>query len=53
MNLGKIIIDFFVVCIFIAIAYYAPIPMPFKWVAWVIVFLIACLILLPLAGVSI
>jgi hypothetical protein len=51
MSLGRVIIDILIVGVLAIIAYYAPIPAPFKWVAWLIVFVIALVILLPLAGV--
>jgi hypothetical protein len=42
-----------VLCILVYVAQQAPIPEPFRWIAWVVVFIVALMALLPFLGVHV
>jgi ABC-type multidrug transport system permease subunit len=51
------LIHLLIVCVVLAVLVYvaqsAPIPEPFRWIAWVVVFLVALLALLPFLGIHV
>ncbi len=49
----QLLIVIVVLCVLVYVAQQAPIPEPFRWVAWALVFIIALVALLPLLGIHV